>query len=329
MATAPARRPLPREAGSRWPTGSGSTWSSRAWTTCARWWPPWRGCPWCCTRPGRSCSTSEPMVQACLATRAHYLDITGELPVFENTFHHDAEARERGITLMSGVGFDVVPTDCLARYVAERVPGAHELDWPSPPEARPAPAPPSPRWASCPRVGACAAAVRCSRGPWARACAACASPTPSAPWSPFPGETSSRRGTPPASPTSPPIWRMPRGAARFLRVTYPAAQAGARGGRRPPRRRAPHRVARARPGRAGPQREPLSHLGRGPRRGWPPRSGLAGSPRGLRLHRRGRRARCGGDAGPASPRGSQTPARAFGADFVLSIPGCLRLEVLP
>ncbi len=72
--------------------------------------------------------TSEPMVQACLAARAHYLDITGEIPVFENTFRHDAEARGRGVVLMSGVGFDVVPTDCLARYVAEKVPGAHELD---------------------------------------------------------------------------------------------------------------------------------------------------------------------------------------------------------
>ncbi|MDY7226413.1 saccharopine dehydrogenase family protein [Hyalangium rubrum] len=71
--------------------------------------------------------TSEPMVQACLATGAHYLDITGEIPVFENTFRHDAEARSRGVALMSGVGFDVVPTDCLARHVAERVPGAHEL----------------------------------------------------------------------------------------------------------------------------------------------------------------------------------------------------------
>jgi short subunit dehydrogenase-like uncharacterized protein len=72
--------------------------------------------------------TSEAMVQACLAAGAHYLDITGEIPVFENTFHHDAEARARGICLMSGVGFDVVPTDCLALYVAQRVPGAHELD---------------------------------------------------------------------------------------------------------------------------------------------------------------------------------------------------------
>jgi short subunit dehydrogenase-like uncharacterized protein len=72
--------------------------------------------------------TSEPMMQACLTVGAHYLDLTGEIPVFENTFRHDAEARKRGVVLMSGVGFDVVPTDCLARYVAEKVPGAHELE---------------------------------------------------------------------------------------------------------------------------------------------------------------------------------------------------------
>ncbi len=72
--------------------------------------------------------TSEPMVQACLTAGAHYLDITGEIPVFENTFRHDEEAKKRGVTLMSGVGFDVVPSDCLARYVAEQVPGATELD---------------------------------------------------------------------------------------------------------------------------------------------------------------------------------------------------------
>jgi len=72
--------------------------------------------------------TSEPMVQACLYGRAHYLDITGEIPVFENTFAHDAAARERGIVLMSGAGYDIVPSDCLARYVADKVPDATHLE---------------------------------------------------------------------------------------------------------------------------------------------------------------------------------------------------------
>jgi saccharopine dehydrogenase (NAD+, L-lysine-forming) len=53
--------------------------------------------------------TSEPMVRACLRAGAHYVDITGEIDVFEaNLARHD-EARRKGIVLMSGVGFDVVP----------------------------------------------------------------------------------------------------------------------------------------------------------------------------------------------------------------------------
>ena len=72
--------------------------------------------------------TSQPMIQACLVGRTHYLDITGEIPVFENTFAHDAAARERGVVLMSGAGYDIVPSDCLARYVADRTPGATHLE---------------------------------------------------------------------------------------------------------------------------------------------------------------------------------------------------------
>jgi short subunit dehydrogenase-like uncharacterized protein len=72
--------------------------------------------------------TSAPMIKACLQAGVHYLDITGEYPVFENTFAHDSQAREAGIALISGVGFDVIPTDCLAKYVADQVPGAGELE---------------------------------------------------------------------------------------------------------------------------------------------------------------------------------------------------------
>lgn len=72
--------------------------------------------------------TSDPMIRACLATRTHYLDITGEIPVFEQTFSYDETARKIGIALIPGVGYDVVPSDCLARYVADRVPGAQTLE---------------------------------------------------------------------------------------------------------------------------------------------------------------------------------------------------------
>ena len=72
--------------------------------------------------------TSAPMVAACLAAGAHYLDITGEISVFEacKARHRDAEAK--GIVIMPGVGFDVVPTDCLAARLAEALPGATLLE---------------------------------------------------------------------------------------------------------------------------------------------------------------------------------------------------------
>lgn len=71
--------------------------------------------------------TSRPMVDACLAAGAHYLDITGEISVFEAVAARDAEATERGVMLLPGAGYDVVPSDCLAVHVARRLPGAESL----------------------------------------------------------------------------------------------------------------------------------------------------------------------------------------------------------
>jgi len=67
------------------------------------------------------------MVAACLATRAHYLDITGEIPVFEAVLARGDEARRAGVALLPGVGFDVVPSDCLAARLASALPDATEL----------------------------------------------------------------------------------------------------------------------------------------------------------------------------------------------------------
>jgi short subunit dehydrogenase-like uncharacterized protein len=72
-------------------------------------------------------ATSKPMVDACLRTGRHYLDITGEIDVFEACAARSAEAKARGVMLLPGVGFDVVPSDCLAAHVARRLPGAKRL----------------------------------------------------------------------------------------------------------------------------------------------------------------------------------------------------------
>jgi short subunit dehydrogenase-like uncharacterized protein len=71
--------------------------------------------------------TSRQMADACLRTRTHYLDITGEIAVFEALAACDAEARAAGIMVLPGVGFDVVPSDCLAAHLKRRLPSATSL----------------------------------------------------------------------------------------------------------------------------------------------------------------------------------------------------------
>jgi short subunit dehydrogenase-like uncharacterized protein len=72
--------------------------------------------------------TSQPMVEACLGAGAHYLDITGEIAVFEPILGRRGEdARRAGVALLPGVGFDVVPSDCLAARLARALPDATEL----------------------------------------------------------------------------------------------------------------------------------------------------------------------------------------------------------
>jgi short subunit dehydrogenase-like uncharacterized protein len=72
--------------------------------------------------------TSKQMIAACLRNKAHYLDITGEIPVFEGAHKHDEAAKKEGIMIMPGVGFDVVPTDCLSLYLKEQMPDANQLE---------------------------------------------------------------------------------------------------------------------------------------------------------------------------------------------------------
>ena len=71
--------------------------------------------------------TSAPALEASLQAKTAYLDITGEVAVFEAAFARDAEAKKAGIPVLPGTGFDVVPSDCLARALSEALPGAETL----------------------------------------------------------------------------------------------------------------------------------------------------------------------------------------------------------
>jgi len=71
--------------------------------------------------------TSKAMGEACLRTKTHYTDITGEIAVFEACAAADQKAKDAGIMVMPGVGFDVVPSDCLAMHLKDRLPSATNL----------------------------------------------------------------------------------------------------------------------------------------------------------------------------------------------------------
>jgi len=71
--------------------------------------------------------TWQPMVEACLRARVHYLDVTGEIDVLEAIFALDERAKQARVVLLPAVGFDVVPTDCAAARVARRIAHPTEL----------------------------------------------------------------------------------------------------------------------------------------------------------------------------------------------------------
>jgi short subunit dehydrogenase-like uncharacterized protein len=67
------------------------------------------------------------LAAGCIRTQTHYLDLSGEYPQFEAMAALDQAAQDANIMLMPGVGFGVVPTDCLAVYLKQRLPTANHL----------------------------------------------------------------------------------------------------------------------------------------------------------------------------------------------------------
>jgi saccharopine dehydrogenase (NAD+, L-lysine-forming) len=61
---------------------------------------------------------ADPVVDACLQARRHYVDMANELAAARALLDRDAEARRRGIALVTGAGFGVVAVETLARMLA-------------------------------------------------------------------------------------------------------------------------------------------------------------------------------------------------------------------
>ena len=71
--------------------------------------------------------TASSLAQACLGAGVHYLDISNELQVFRALYDLGEQAEQAGVSIIPGVGFGVVATNCLARYVSKAVGGAEDL----------------------------------------------------------------------------------------------------------------------------------------------------------------------------------------------------------
>src|SRR5689334_20440575 len=71
--------------------------------------------------------TFRQMAEACLRTKRHYVDISGEIPGFETLAALNDQAKEAGIMFLPGGGFDVVRSDCLAAHLKQRLPSANQL----------------------------------------------------------------------------------------------------------------------------------------------------------------------------------------------------------
>jgi short subunit dehydrogenase-like uncharacterized protein len=72
--------------------------------------------------------TAARLAEACLGAGVHYLDISNELRVFCSLYDLDERAQQAGVTIIPGVGFGVVASNCLARYVSDAVGGAENLE---------------------------------------------------------------------------------------------------------------------------------------------------------------------------------------------------------
>ncbi|MBL4660291.1 MAG: saccharopine dehydrogenase NADP-binding domain-containing protein [Alcanivoracaceae bacterium] len=65
--------------------------------------------------------TAKQMRAACIASVTHYIDISGEIDVLSASLAANEAAKTAGVLCISGAGFDVVPSDCLAAELATKI----------------------------------------------------------------------------------------------------------------------------------------------------------------------------------------------------------------
>ncbi len=77
---------------------------------------------------GPYCKSAPTLVEACLRTKTHYMDLTGDLEIYDFLYSLDRVAKESGILIMPGVGFNIIATECVAAHTAQKLSHCDTLD---------------------------------------------------------------------------------------------------------------------------------------------------------------------------------------------------------
>lgn len=72
--------------------------------------------------------TAKSLINACIEQRTHYIDFAGEISVFQYGNEVGANAAANGVTICSGAGFDIAPTDCLSVILSKQLPDSQNLE---------------------------------------------------------------------------------------------------------------------------------------------------------------------------------------------------------
>ncbi len=76
---------------------------------------------------GPFANTQEGLIQSCISSKTHYLDIAGEFAEIKNAFKYDTDAQQAGIVLLPAAGFGVVPTDIAAKMACDKIQNPNQL----------------------------------------------------------------------------------------------------------------------------------------------------------------------------------------------------------
>ncbi|WP_426416298.1 saccharopine dehydrogenase family protein [Aestuariirhabdus sp. LZHN29] len=71
--------------------------------------------------------TAPALIDSCMDNDLHYLDVTGEIDIFEYAHARHDRARQCRKVICPGTGFDVIPTDCIAATLKNALPEAQRL----------------------------------------------------------------------------------------------------------------------------------------------------------------------------------------------------------